>query len=72
MANARKCDRCGKLYEEYNVGYNNKKPNGIQLISLDTSHKYFGYFLMDLCPDCMKKLLDFANRKLDGERYIQR
>ena len=72
MANARKCDRCGKLYEEYNVGYNNKKPNGIQLISLDTSHKYFGYFLMDLCPDCMKKLLDFANSKLDGERYIQR
>ena len=68
MAIAKQCDICGKVYKQYN----NKKPNGIQLISLDTSHKYFGYFLMDLCPDCMKKLLDFANRKLDGERYIQR
>ncbi|MCE5213991.1 MAG: hypothetical protein LLF83_04645 [Methanobacterium sp.] len=63
MANARKCDRCGKLYEEYNVGYNKKKPNGIQLISLDTSHKYFGYFLMDLCPDCMDQFQEWLKQQ---------
>lgn len=67
MANARKCDRCGKLYEEYNVGHNNKKPNGIQLISLDTSHKYFGYFLMDLCPDCMDQFQEWLKQQ-DGKK----
>ena len=65
MANARKCDRCGKLYEEYNVGNNNKKPNGIQLISLDTSRKYFGYFLMDLCPDCMAQFQEWLKQQDD-------
>ena len=59
MANAKKCDRCGKFYDEYNTCRNNKKPNGIQVISLDTNHKYFEYALIDLCPECMDQFQEW-------------
>lgn len=73
MAIAKQCDICGKVYKQYNNMDNPKKPNGLMLVTLDSeSRTYTTHIPMDLCPDCMKKLLDFTNRKLDGERYIQR
>ena len=73
MAIAKQCDICGKVYKQYNNMDNPKKPNGLMLVNLDSeSRTYATHIPMDLCPDCIKKLLEFTNRKLDGERYIQR
>lgn len=54
MALAKKCDRCGVLYEHY------KSLNGISLERY--GHK--GDFIctekkFDLCPDCMAALVKF-------------
>lgn len=54
MACAKKCDRCGKLYEEYNSKNDEKNPNGIMVLNLDYKRKYYSHTAMDLCPDCMK------------------
>lgn len=32
MACAKKCDRCGKLYEQYNSKNDRKNPNGIMVL----------------------------------------
>lgn len=58
MASARKCDRCGALYEPYN-GTNGVIPVQIYdgLEPSTTSRA------KDLCPECMKLLEKF----LDGE-----
>lgn len=59
MACARKCDRCGKLYEEYNLKNDEKNPNGIMVLNLDYQRKYYLHDAMDLCPDCMRKFQDW-------------
>ena len=33
MACAKKCDRCGKLYEQYNSKNDRKNPNGIMVLN---------------------------------------
>lgn len=58
MADAKKCDRCGNLYEMY-VGIKFEKDsfpyNHIHtLTNHDSVHKTF-----DLCPTCMDKLIMF-------------
>ena len=40
MALAKKCDRCGKFYEEYNTKYDGKNINGILLLNIDCHEKY--------------------------------
>ena len=71
MANAKKCDRCNKLYEEYNTSCNRKNLNGIQLISSDIHHRYYGYTCLDLCPGCMaefqKWFEQFGSKKFEEE-----
>ena len=62
MAIAKKCDICGKLYEQYNVKGESKKPNGFHLLSIDSSGKYFGYDTTDCCPDCMESILQHIER----------
>lgn len=71
MANARKCDRCGYLYEEYNTSDNVKKFNAIMLLNLDNKRQYYPHKAIDLCPECMTKLANWLNcneRELDPER----
>lgn len=62
MANIKKCDRCGKIYEK------NKKFNGLSLLTkdpvfingIDFSISYYGYTgHMDLCDDCLTAVRDF-------------
>ena len=59
MSLAKKCDRCGNLYEPKDMGVCGAIVNGLSLINRDEqnsrafSRKYF-----DLCPEC---LLSFAN-----------
>ena len=56
MSAAKKCDRCGKLYEEYNVENDEKKANGIRFLNIDSKEDAYGHPYHDLCPECMGEL----------------
>lgn len=58
MAAAKKCDICGKLYEEYNVSSSKTKFNGFMFLNIDSKGKYYEHPVIDCCPECMKKLQD--------------
>lgn len=63
---AKKCDRCGKLYEHYDGSKEfkeNGRANAVMLIDRDLDEKYFGRKDYDLCPDCMGKLIAFLKRE---------
>ena len=57
MASAKKCDRCGVLYETW---FPNKKNDAYQfqddIIEIG-AEGYWGNY--DLCPECYKKLVKF-------------
>lgn len=59
MSLARKCDVCGKLYEQYST-ISKGKPNGIMLIRWcrNSSSNYDSINGFDLCPSCMKRIND--------------
>lgn len=64
MALAKKCDRCGKLYEHYPIGNQSGVFNAIKRVRKNSE----GLILFkeqsnDLCPECMDKL----NKFLKGE-----
>ena len=54
---AKKCDRCGVLYEQYNVQNDSKKCNGIMRLNIDGTMKYFIHEATDLCPKCMTEFM---------------
>nr|DAN18126.1 MAG TPA: Peroxide operon regulator stress regulator, DNA binding.75A [Caudoviricetes sp.] len=54
---AKKCDRCGKLYELYNTESNGKKCNGFLLLNIDADQKYYAQNMYDMCPECMEALM---------------
>lgn len=59
---AKKCDRCGKLYEHYNGSKefkNTEKANGVYLIDRDLDNKHWSRKSYDFCPDCMRKFESF-------------
>lgn len=53
---AKKCNRCGKLYERYNEEQNPKKANGFRFLNIDEKQDYYQHEKLDLCPECMKEL----------------
>lgn len=57
MSIARKCDMCGKLYEEYNQKHDEKNPNGIMLLNIVENGNYYGNSKIDCCPECMTSIL---------------
>lgn len=66
MSKARKCDRCGKLYESYSVKNkafmedgSRKEINSIMLIDLGDNGNYWPQETKDLCPECMEQFLKF-------------
>lgn len=59
MANAKKCDRCGKFYENYNSRNSEKEINGIITLNIDKKDQYFNHGPYDLCPRCSKELMDW-------------
>lgn len=67
--NAKKCDRCGKYYEEYNLL---KGTNGICFCKkFYSSHSGFGVshdLCIDLCPECMADVKAFV--KTDTNTFI--
>ena len=53
---ARKCDRCGKFYDDYKPTEETKNANALRLMgATHTSAKNSGWY--DLCEDCMKDLV---------------
>lgn len=64
MALAKKCDRCGNLYEPKDINICGAIVNGLGLISRDgqnaraVSRKYF-----DLCPECLAYLANWLKNE---------
>lgn len=61
---AKKCDRCGKLYEQYDGSKEFKeqgKANAIIFIDRDLDNKYSSRNSYDLCPECMAQLISFIS-----------
>ena len=52
MAAAKKCDRCGKLYNAYNIRNDAKHINGIMTVNIDHYGRYYDHTAKDLCPEC--------------------
>lgn len=63
---AKKCDRCGKLYEFYDGSRefkNTERANAVILIDRDLDNKYWSRKDFDLCQNCMEKLEVFIKNK---------
>lgn len=62
---AKKCDRCGKLYEHYDIIDNTKK-NGIAIVF---TNKFGGRERwngdIDLCRDCMNSFTKWLEEEKD-------
>ena len=58
---AKKCDRCGNLYENYKKSYKGavKNINGIDLVEIDIRGGRICSNTYDLCPACMESLMLF-------------
>lgn len=53
MAIAKKCDRCKKLYEPYNMEKRSEGGNGLIIMNRSiTGGTYIEIDTADLCPDC--------------------
>lgn len=62
MALAKKCDRCGKLYEHYPLGNEPGIYNAIKRVRVDnegTILRESNY--LDLCSDCMDRFFHFMH-----------
>lgn len=64
MAIAKKCDRCGTLYDLYNIKDNAESINGFQTLNIDESQQYCCHGPYDLCPSCSTELIDWFNRRI--------
>lgn len=66
MAFAKKCDICGKLYEEYNTKENKNKTNGLTFLNIDYKGNYFAHKAIDCCPGCMKTIKHYIESIRNG------
>lgn len=65
MSNAKKCDRCGKLYENYEGYEVENGGNKYNILTLlhhwkTVSRSY------DLCPKCMESLIEWITEADNG------
>lgn len=61
MAIARKCDVCGKFYEEYNTKRDKKNTNGFMFLNLLDNQNYHDHDPYDCCPECMTSIRNYVN-----------
>ena len=61
---ARKCDRCGKLYEIYNGLEVVKGGDIYNTVRLEKENIANIYKKLDLCPECMEKLVNFIKNEI--------
>lgn len=72
MANAKKCDRCGRLYEFYDADVSGYKVNAVSLVHR-YSHGGSGYdtrLVADLCPKCMDEFTNWILEKENNNESI--
>lgn len=64
MADAKKCDRCKKYYDDYDgVGFSEAlTANRYDRMNLIRADDYSRYKRYDLCPDCMSALISFIKQ----------
>ena len=70
MALAKKCERCGKMYEHYPMG-NKIQWNTIRKIQRNTvSNTVNGAYTspIDLCPECMNEFEKFMSDKFQEDK----
>lgn len=58
---AKKCDRCGKFYDEYNVK-DEQSPNSFRLLRKTENRVNYKLDEYDLCPECMAKLQEWLQK----------
>lgn len=62
MALAKKCDRCGKLYEHYPIGNQSGIFNGIKLVRIGENGSFdHAKNHDDLCPECIEAIKAFLH-----------
>lgn len=67
MSLAKKCDRCGKLYEHYPIGNRAGAYNAVRLVRRDFNGKLLHERdVNDLCPECMAEFKEFMERNNNG------
>lgn len=66
MAFAKKCDVCGKLYEEYNTENYKKDHNGLMFLNIDYKRDYYSSVPIDCCPDCIKSIKNHIDYLKNG------
>ena len=67
MSFAKKCDRCGLLYEPYEPNRylkDEKNFNGILTANIDECGKYYSLEVLDLCDSCSDQLYNWLKMKL--------
>lgn len=65
---AKKCDRCGKLYEHYSDIDGYSKRNAVKLVYLQANGiERCCANTMDLCPECMEEFKNFMKIKIEGD-----
>lgn len=64
MALARKCDRCGNLYEVLYININHKRLNSIIIADRDMIGSYSNHGIFDLCPECLKSFKSWLNMEV--------
>lgn len=52
MANAKKCDKCGKYYDWYQ---NKNEINSVVMANTDSKRHYVLVKLIEFCPECMEE-----------------
>lgn len=56
---ARKCDRCGALYEFYEDYPEGGNQVGFMKVNKNDAMRFNTSYIYDLCPGCMEKLVKF-------------
>lgn len=67
MANAKKCDICGKFYDFYITNHTDPRHiNGVGFFEIDRKSAS-AREILDSCPECLYKILEFIE-SLKGEK----
>lgn len=71
MALAKKCDRCGKLYEHYPLGNEAGIYNAIKRTRVDIDGRVLTESkCIDFCPDCMDRFIHFLLGRCWGTKEM--
>lgn len=57
--NAKKCDKCGKFYDEYSTKSYDAEPNAILLVQNQENKETYCCKQYDLCRECMENLREW-------------